>query len=80
MMVFMPFRTQDYLKLPLMSDITIAQMNRAFMEIAKVIRHELEYVSVDDMLDIAHIAEPGNIGVSIVHNINNYGALVFMNS
>lgn len=80
MMVFMSVRTQDYWKLPLMCDITIAQMNRAFLEIEKVIRHELEYVSVDDMLDIAHIAEPGNIGVSIIHNINTYDALVSMNS
>lgn len=63
-----------------MSDITIAQMNRAFLEIEKVIRHELEYVSVDDMLDIAHIAEPGNIGVSIVDNINTHDAVVSMNS
>ena len=80
MMVFMSVRTQAYWKLPLMSDITIAQMNRAFLEIEKVIRHELEYVSVDDMLDIANIAEPGNIGVSIVHNINTYDAFVSMNS
>ena len=80
MMVFMSVRTQDYWKLPLMSDITIAQMNRAFLEIEKVIRHELEYVSVDDMLDIAHIAEPGNIGVSIVRNINTYDAFVSMSS
>ena len=63
-----------------MSDITIAQMNRAFLEIEKVIRHELEYVSVDDMLDIAHIAEPGNIGVSIVRSMNTYDAFVSMNS
>ena len=50
-----------------MCDITISQMNRVFQEIEKVIRHEPDYVSVDEMLDIAHIAGAGKIGASIPH-------------
>ena len=51
-----------------MSNITLSAVTKAIETLESMMRAETEYITIAEMLDIAHIAEEGALGiVSVFH-------------
>ena len=46
-----------------MSNITLSAVTKAIETLESMVRAEKEYITIAEMLDIAHIAEEGAIGI-----------------
>ena len=46
-----------------MSSITVTQMSKAIQELENIVKDEKDYITIAEMLDLAHIAEAGSLGI-----------------